>query len=90
MTDGYKKYVYMGFRLDGTKMDTLLEEQQELRPADCETLLYDAYHLHAGPAGASDSKIFLGFSNMALPHFKSVTNQQRPRHLEARLYPKVF
>ena len=87
---GYGKLIYLAFTLTGDRVDTLLEEGGRLRPADCLTLLYDGYHRHAGPAGASSSKIFLGFSNPMLPDYNRVEAQNRRRTAGKRGFPQVL
>ena len=75
--------------MEGGLVDTLLEEGGRLRPADCLTLLFDAYHRHAGPEGASSSKIFMGFANPTLPDYKRVEKQTRTQTARDRAFPQV-
>ena len=75
---GYGKYVYLVFDINGRLVDTLIDEDGALCPANCPALLFDAFTFHAGPAGNSQTKIFLGFSNPRLPCFRRMLRQQRP------------
>ena len=62
--EGYGKYVTMVFSLDETKVDTLiLTADGSLLPANCNTLMYDAFHLHAGPECSFQNKVFVSFSD---------------------------
>ena len=76
---GYGKYVYLVFEINGRLVDTLIDEDNTLCPANCPALLFDAFTFHAGPAGISQTKIFLAFSNPRLPCFRRMLRQQRPR-----------
>lgn len=87
---GPDKYVYVVVDLYGKLVDTLVEEQGELCAAHCPALLYDASHIHAGPAGASRSKLFLAFSNPALPEFNRITSQLLPTNLRAKSCPSLM
>ena len=78
-TFGYRKYVYLVFDINGRLVDTLIDEDGTLCPANCPALLFDAFTFHAGPAGNSQTKIFLGFSNPRLRCFRRMLHQQRPR-----------
>lgn len=75
---GYGKYVYLAFDINGRLVDTLIDEDGALCPANCPALLFDAFTFHAGPAGNNQAKIFLGFSNPRLPCFRRMLRQQRP------------
>lgn len=89
-THGYGKLVWLVFDIEGGLVDTLLEERGRLRPADCLTLLFDAYHRHAGPAGASSTKIFVGLANPTLPDYKRIEGQNRTRTGSKRVFPQVL
>ena len=75
---GYGKYVYLVFDINGRLVDTLIDEDGTLCPANCPALLFDAFTYHAGPAGNSQRKIFMAFSNPRLPCFRRMLRQQRP------------
>ena len=75
---GYGKYVYLVFEINGRLVDTLIDEDNTLCPANCPALLFDAFTFHAGPAGISQTKIFLAFSNPRLPCVRRMLRQQRP------------
>ena len=87
---GYGKFVYLVFDIDGHLVDTLIDEDGTLCPANCPALLFDAFAYHAGPAGNRQSKILLGFSNPRLPCFRRMLRQQRPAAFTKRLeWPRL-
>ena len=85
---GYHQYASLVFTLDERPVDTLVQrEDGSLQPAQCQTLLFDTHHPHAGPAGSSQNKVFLGFSNPALPDYRSIAREHG--HGKKRRYPRL-
>ena len=84
---GFRKYATLVFTIDGRMVDTLIEQNGTLCPANCSALIYDSHYPHAGPAGPSENKIFVGFSNPSLPSYRSIARQNG--HGKKKQYAKL-
>ena len=86
---GYGKYAVLVFTMDARPVDTLVQHSDTtLRPARCNTLIYDGHHPHAGPAGPSQNKVFVGFSNPNHPEYRSIAREHN--HGKKRQYPRLI
>lgn len=77
---GYGLYFTVVFTIDGSKVDTMIENEGMYEPAACNILVYDTFHPHFGQAGENNSKVFVGFSDPGFEKYNRIAKE----HLHAR------